>query len=110
MNIPEAYQKVAGNLAMKSFTDERTSPKIENAKDVTKRSLIKLMGSKLENGEIARLVMGPTTKRIVPIRFEIEALDIRTGYLKHGQKCGEMQSRQRDIQQKIPASLTSEPT
>ena len=93
MNIPEAYQNVAGNLAIKSFTEERTSPKIENAKDVTKRSLIKLMGSKLEKGEIARLVMGPTTKRIVPIRFEIEALDMRKAYLKHGQECRKMQSK-----------------
>jgi len=85
MNTPEAYQTLFGNLPINCLTDDTNSPKTEKAKDVTKRSFTKFIGSKFEKGEIARLVVGPTNKSIVPIRLEIDALVITKWYLKFGE-------------------------
>jgi hypothetical protein len=51
----------------------------ENANPVTKIIFMRLIGSKFENGEIAKVVAGPRKSKIVPRRFMTAAVCIGKG-------------------------------
>ena len=66
-----ATQSPLGNRGRKSFHDGTLNAKTEKAQLETKTTFIRFIGSKLEKGEIAKVVAGPRNKRIVEIRLSV---------------------------------------